>query len=99
MAKIETWCDRDDHKLFEYFADFNEWLDSDEGSELCEANGIGELSQRSKAFYAGDKEAYDQAFKQYEMSADTKYCVKPVCAKCVLTTTGFSVILTTSTSW
>jgi hypothetical protein len=64
-AKTETWCDRDEHGLFEYYTDFNEWLDSDEGVGLCETNGIVGMSQRSKAFYAGDKEAYDQAFKQY----------------------------------
>lgn len=64
-AKSETWCDRDEHNLFEYFIDFNEWLESDDGVGLRETNGIDGLSQPSKAFFAGDKEAYDQAFKQY----------------------------------
>ena len=65
VASTDTWCKRDEHNLFEYFVDFNEWLDSDEGAVLCEANGIVGLSQPSKAFYAGDKEAYDQAFRRY----------------------------------
>jgi NAD-dependent SIR2 family protein deacetylase len=63
--KPETWCDRDEHSLFEYFVDFNEWLDSDEGAILREENKIDGLSQPSKAFFAGDKEAYDQAFREY----------------------------------
>jgi len=64
-AKTETWCDRDEHKLFEHFIDFNEWLEGDDGADLREENKIDGLSQPSKAFFAGDKEAYDQAFKQY----------------------------------
>lgn len=61
----ETWCDRDGHKLFEYFVDFNEWLDSDEAVAVREAYSIDGLSVPSKAFYAGDKEAYDQVFQEY----------------------------------
>lgn len=64
-AKTETWCDRDEHNLFELFVDFNEWLESDEGADLREENKIEGLSQPSKAFFAGDKEAYDQAFREY----------------------------------
>jgi NAD-dependent SIR2 family protein deacetylase len=83
-VNTETWCDRDDHKFFDYFVDFNEWLDSDEGTELCEANGIRGLSQRSKAFYAGDKEAYDQAFKQYRQERRNEVlcetCLCEICA-------------------
>ena len=65
VAKPETWCDRDNHKLFEHFVDFNEWLESDDGATLREDNNIAGLSQPSKAFFAGDKEAYDQAFSEY----------------------------------
>ena len=64
-ALAETWCDRDEHKLFEYFTDFNEWLDSDEAVAVREVNKIDGISVPSKAFYAGDKEAYDQAFQEY----------------------------------
>lgn len=61
----EIWCDRDKHNLYEYFMDFNEWIDSDEGLELREMNSIDGLSQPSKAFFASDLEAYNQAFKEY----------------------------------
>ena len=32
--KSETWCDRDEHNLFEYYVDFNEWLDSEDAAPL-----------------------------------------------------------------
>lgn len=67
-AKAEIWCDRDEHKLFEYYVDFNEWLDSEEAASAREAYGVDGISVPSKAFYAGDKEAYDQAFKEYRES-------------------------------
>ncbi len=64
-AKSETWCDRDQHKRFEYYIDFNEWLDSEEALAAREAYGVDGISVPSKAFYAGDKEAYDQAIREY----------------------------------
>lgn len=64
-VKTVTWCERDEHKLFEYFVDFNEWLDGEDAVELREKYQLEGLSQPSKAFYAGDKEAYEQAFKGY----------------------------------
>jgi NAD-dependent SIR2 family protein deacetylase len=64
-AKAKIWCDEDEHKRFEYYVDFNEWLDSDDGASLREANKVDGISVPSKAFYAGDKESYDQAFRQY----------------------------------
>ena len=64
-AKSETRCDGDQHKRFEYYIDFNEWLDSEEALGAREVYGVDGISVPSKAFYAGDKEAYDQAFKEY----------------------------------
>lgn len=64
-AQHKIWCDEDEHHLFEHYAVFNEWLDGEDGQPLREAYGIDGLSQPSKAFFAGDKEAYDQAFKEY----------------------------------
>ncbi len=29
-ALQKIWCDEDEHYRFEHFADFNEWLDSEE---------------------------------------------------------------------
>jgi NAD-dependent SIR2 family protein deacetylase len=64
-VKTEIWCDRDEHKLYEHFVDFNDWLESEDGAEVREENRIDGISQPSKAFFAGDKEAYDQAFREY----------------------------------
>jgi len=64
-AQRIIWCDEDEHKLYEYFIDFNEWLDSDEGVQTREEYKVDGISVPSKAFFAGDKEAYDQAFREY----------------------------------
>jgi NAD-dependent SIR2 family protein deacetylase len=63
----ETWCERDQHKHFDCFIDFNDWLDSgeDEAKAILVANGVSKVSQPSKALFAGDREAYDQVFKEY----------------------------------
>ena len=66
--KSETWCDRDEHNLFEYFVDFNEWLDNsdeEDAKSIRTNNNINGLSKPSKAFFAGDKEAYEEVFKLY----------------------------------
>ncbi len=63
----KIWCDSDEHKLFEYYADFNEWLHSEEAEQIRLDNGIDVLSQPSKGFYAGDKEAYEQVFEEYKI--------------------------------
>jgi len=44
-AKAETWCDRDEHKLFEYYVDFNDWLDSDDAA-LDVLEGLGDLESK-----------------------------------------------------
>jgi NAD-dependent SIR2 family protein deacetylase len=62
----ETWCERDVHKHFECFIDFNEWLDDADDSEtIRKTYGLNNVSWPSKALFAGDKEAYDQVFKAY----------------------------------
>lgn len=61
--KGKIWCEEDHHHLFEFFADFNEWIDGDDGQEIRERYSIDGLTQPSKAFYASDPEAYNQAFK------------------------------------
>ncbi|MCB9211595.1 MAG: SIR2 family protein [Ignavibacteriales bacterium] len=65
LIKKDSWCYKDQHQKFEKFTDFNDWLDSDDGFNLRERYGIEGLLQPSKAFYASDKEAYNQAFKEY----------------------------------
>ncbi len=64
-AQKKIWCDKDEHSHYELFADFNKWLEGEEGELLRNQYGLDEFSQPSKAFYAGDKEAYDQAFGVY----------------------------------
>ena len=64
-AKAKIWCDEDEHKLFEHYADFNEWFDSEEALSLREAYGLDDISFPSKALYAGDKKGYGEAFKVY----------------------------------
>jgi len=48
MAKqFESWCERNEHKLFEHFVGFNEWLDSgneQQAQTIREENGINDLS-------------------------------------------------------
>lgn len=63
--RVESWCERDDHHLFELYEDFNEWLDGDDGTDTRKANGIESLANASKAFYVSDKEAYEQALERY----------------------------------
>ncbi len=68
IDQAETWCDRDEHKLFELFVDFNDWLESDEAIAVRKENNIDGLAQPSKALFAGDKEAYDQVFGEYRVA-------------------------------
>jgi hypothetical protein len=64
-SKAKIWCDEDEHKLFEYYIDFNEWLDSEDTTSFREIYKVDGISVPSKAFYAGDKAGYVQAFNKY----------------------------------
>ena len=35
-TNTETWCDRDEHNLFELYADFNEWLENNYQRQACQ---------------------------------------------------------------
>lgn len=63
--KTESWCERDKHHFYDSYTDFNDWFDSDDGQLLREKFGINGLANPSKAFFAGDREGYKQAFKEY----------------------------------
>ena len=39
-SSSRLWPSRDDHKLFEYQADFNDWLDRGEASDERAAYGV-----------------------------------------------------------
>lgn len=67
-AQAETWCQADEHADYELFEDFNAWIDEGEiDLELPLLRGLGQvgLSNPSKAFFAGDREAYEQALQAY----------------------------------
>lgn len=65
----EIWCERDEHKQFESFVDFNDWLDGDEAAAkaIRAANGLTKISRPSKALFAGDRNAYEQVFRSYRL--------------------------------
>jgi NAD-dependent SIR2 family protein deacetylase len=58
-----TWCEKDNHNLYEYFPDFNELIDGEDGIDIRLRYNIEGLSNPSKAFFASDSEAYNQAFR------------------------------------
>jgi len=67
-AQTESWCQTDGHRDYELFEDFNAWIDEgDIDLELPLLRGLGQvgLSNPSRAFFAGDREAYDQALQAY----------------------------------
>lgn len=49
-SHAETCCDRDGHRLFEYYVDFNDWLDSEEAASERERYGVASISVPGKAF-------------------------------------------------
>lgn len=65
--KLNTgiWCESDNHFRYEYYPDFNEWLDNDDSLAIQEKFKIEGLANPSKAFFASDNEAYNQAFQEY----------------------------------
>lgn len=67
-ARAESWCQVDGHADYELFEDFNAGIDAGEidldQPLLRRLGGVG-LSNPSKAFFAGDREAYEQALQAY----------------------------------
>lgn len=64
-ALHKIWCDEDEHYRYEHFADFNEWLDSEEGQAVRAEYGVDALPQPSKALFSGDRNGYDEAFQEF----------------------------------
>ena len=64
-ALHKVWCDEDEHYRYEHFADFNEWLDSEEGQAARIDYGVDALPQPSKALFSGDRKSYDEAFQAF----------------------------------
>lgn len=61
------WCDEDGHCKYEDFAEFNEWFDSPEGAELRVQALVEGLASPSKAFFAGDREAYNVMLEGFRL--------------------------------
>lgn len=64
-ALHKIWCDDDEHYRYEHFADFNEWLDSEDGQAARAEYGVDTLPQPSKALFSGDSSGYDEAFQEF----------------------------------
>lgn len=64
-TRMKSWCEHDNHHLYERYSDFNEWIDSDEGQHVREEYRIEGLLQPSKAFYASDCSSYNQVLNTY----------------------------------
>ena len=61
-----NWCEKDRHNEFLLFSDFNDWLDSTEGELIRDKYQLnGSFSNPSKAFFAGDRQGYNQALAEY----------------------------------
>lgn len=65
LALHKIWCDEDEHYRYEHFADFNEWLDSEEGQAVRAEQGVALLPQPSKALFSGDRNGYEEAFREF----------------------------------
>ena len=64
-ALHKIWCNEDEHYRYEHFADFNEWLDSEEGQAVRAEYGVDVLPQPSKALFSGDRNGYEEAFQEF----------------------------------
>lgn len=47
-ALHKIWCDEDEHYRYEHFADFNEWLDREEGQADYTDTAKGQLKKLDK---------------------------------------------------
>ncbi|TBB88083.1 SIR2 family NAD-dependent protein deacylase [Rhizobium ruizarguesonis] len=72
----KIWCHQDGHSKYEDFADFNEWFDGAEGTELRVQALVDRLANPSKAFFAGDREAYNLALEMYRIERRNEWLSK-----------------------
>ncbi|MHA4812616.1 hypothetical protein ACX0G9_31270 [Flavitalea flava] len=82
-STVKIWCDRDRHHLYEFFSDFNDWLESEDGLDLRLKYKIDGLTNPSKALFASDSEAYNQAFKIFRTNRISQVlseeCITELC--------------------
>ncbi|TPL96422.1 hypothetical protein FJ960_26145 [Mesorhizobium sp. B2-3-11] len=72
----KIWCDEDGHRKYEDYADFNEWFDRAEGSELRAKALVEGLANPSKAFFAGDREAYNVTLEGFRLDRRNEWLSK-----------------------
>jgi NAD-dependent SIR2 family protein deacetylase len=72
----KIWCDEDGHRKYEDFVDFNEWFDSAEGTELRVRALVEGLANPSKAFFAGDREAYNVTLDGFRLDRRNEWLSK-----------------------
>lgn len=67
QSTATVWCEEDNHLAYEKYAFFNNWLDDkgEDAEELLSHLGLLNIGNPSKALFAGDLTAYDQALKTY----------------------------------
>ncbi|SCA55945.1 hypothetical protein MTBPR1_140063 [Candidatus Terasakiella magnetica] len=62
----QSWCEVDNHLEYEKYSDFNDWIDEEaETSFTIPSAKLGDLSQKSKALFTGDRAMYNQVFEQF----------------------------------
>jgi len=72
----KIWCDEDGHRKYEDFADFNEWFDSADGAEQRVQALVEGLPNPSKAFFAGDREAYNVTLEGFRVDRRNEWLSK-----------------------
>lgn len=88
----KTWCDEDEHTRYAHFADFNAWLDSEEGQAARIDYGVDALPQPSKALFAGDKKSYDEAFQAFRKALRPFLCNAPASEAMLLLFTRMTTV-------
>jgi NAD-dependent SIR2 family protein deacetylase len=72
-AAPKIWCDEDGHRKYEDFADFNEWFDGPDGADVRKLALVEGVANPSKAFFAGDREAYNVTLEGFRLDRRNKW--------------------------
>ncbi len=65
----KKWCEEDSHWKYDFFKEFNEWLDAGEDPdsiEIIDDFNLGGFPCPSKTLFAGDYEGYEMSFKRFQ---------------------------------
>lgn len=77
-ALANIWCDEDRHRKYEDYSDFNDWFDGPDGAVIRAQAGVDGLANPSKAFFAGDRAAYDVTLAGYRLDRRDEWLSRPV---------------------